>query len=216
MSNARPEPVSLLRPAHNLCLCQKPETEVTRFDCVNLKSAMVFHRIYHYSFGLHVNHLLFLNTYLFGLLFLVASFGHLWVFVIASLAYVVYLVLLTRLVIFHLLPYILFLFGLACAAWELRISAANSGFCVWEVAVAGVCLMLASFAFQLAGHWIHEVFNAPPSLMHGFVAAPVLEYVSLLWRLGYGGTLHEEVLNEVEAVRSRALQLHQDLLFVSS
>lgn len=51
-------------------------------------------------------------------------------------------------------------------------------------AMSGFALMMGSFACQLAGHAYFEVFQAPPDLVHGFFAAPVLEWMSLLGRCG--------------------------------
>lgn len=44
--------------------------------------------------------------------------------------------------------------------------------------------MLGSFTVQLTDHWLNEDLQAPPHLFHGFVGAPLYEYISLLLRLG--------------------------------
>lgn len=53
-----------------------------------------------------------------------------------------------------------------------------------EVLALGFGLIIASFMCQLVGHARYEKYSAPPHLFHGFVAAPILEFVSLVFRLG--------------------------------
>ena len=116
--------------------------------------------------------------------------------------YAAYALLLTR---GAALPYVGVIAGLCFAAWEVRgaILALADG-SAYSVALVGTGIVLTSFTAQLLGHALHERFQAPPLLMHGFVAAPVLEFVSLLFRLGALPELYAEVLAEVASVRAEA------------
>jgi len=68
-------------------------------------------------------------------------------------------------------------------------------------------VILGSFMAQIAGHVMCEDYQAPPSLMHGFVAAPILETVSLMLRLGLLSSDDQDVWKEVDEIRHRAAQL---------
>ena len=57
---------------------------------------------------------------------------------------------------------------------------------------------------QILGHCMFEEFHSPPNLLHGFVAAPLLEFVSLVFRLGFLAELRVEVDREVEKIRADA------------
>ena len=71
---------------------------------------------------------------------------------------------------------------------------------------AGLAIVLGSFMLQLLGHCLHERFQAPLSLLHGFVAAPPLEWISFLLRCGFAGGVHDPVFGgiweEVASARS--------------
>ena len=55
------------------------------FEYFGRRSAMVYHLVYHYSMWLHVNHILFLHTCVFGIVLMAASFGWYGVGVITGL-----------------------------------------------------------------------------------------------------------------------------------
>lgn len=180
----------------------KPATEVVDFSPLPLRAALTYHLIYHYSFMLHVNHLIFLHTYLFGMLLLLASSTEWLVLAGTTAVYAMYVIVLTQRLA---LPYVAFVGGLAAAAWELQrwLSIAVE-LAPWMVALIAVGVVLSSFICQLVGHAVHERFQAPPAILHGFVAAPPLEYVSLLGRLGFCPSLMRDVMPTVEDVRERA------------
>lgn len=153
-------------------------TELRRFDARSLRAALVYHRVYHYTASLHANHLVFLHSYLLGVFLLLASPAapQPWLLVCGSCAYIGYVVWLTRDVISLMPPYVVLLAGIAAAAWRLGDLLADV--CAlgdWLVPLAAVALILGSFIAQLLGHAAHEAFFAPPSLQHGFLAAPPLE-----------------------------------------
>ena len=176
-------------------------TSVVNYDFFSLESSMVYHLIYHNSLGIHINHMLFLNTYLFGVFLIVASSG-LWQLVVAVAAlYALYAVVLTRGIA---LLYGVAIFGIAAGAWFLVDTTATAAFHSWYYAFVGLGVVLVSFVLQLVGHAIHEEFKAPPLLKHGFVSAPVLEYVSFLFRLGLCPARYKAVTDTVERVRAEA------------
>eukprot|EP00662_Eupelagonemidae_sp_cell21_P037761 gene37761-10267_t len=92
----------------------QPSTELTRFDPCDLHRGMVYHRVYHYSLALHLNHLAFLNTYLFGVAVLLAA-SRLWE-VPAGVGgcYAVWMVAVTR---GRALPYAAVVGGIGYGAW---------------------------------------------------------------------------------------------------
>jgi len=171
------------------------------FDILSLKSSMIFHRCYHYSVALQLNHLLFLNLYVLGVLMIAASFGG-WSSVCTIMAiYASYAVYLARL---QALPYLCLVGLLAVYATELAARSGSQQSYNWEAALTGLWIVFGSFLAQLAGHALFEEFAAPPHLFHGFVAAPLLEFVSLLFTLGFLPALREAVDLEVERERGAA------------
>ena len=75
---------------------------------------------------------------------------------------------------------------------------------IWKKILIDVGIVLGSFAMQILGHCMFEEFHSPPNLIHGFVAAPLLEFVSLVFRLGFLAELRVEVDREVEKIRADA------------
>eukprot|EP00756_Hemistasia_phaeocysticola_P059026 Hpha_TRINITY_DN35725_c0_g1::TRINITY_DN35725_c0_g1_i1::g.139861::m.139861 len=182
-------------------------TAVTNYEFFSLESSMVYHLIYHYSIPMHINHLIFLNTYMFGVFLAFSSTG-LWPVVSAvAVLYALYAVMLTRGVA---VPYALFVGGMACGAWFVVENELIGHLLKWHYALVGLGVILVSFILQLAGHAVHEDFKAPPLLKHGFVSAPVLEFMSLVFRLGLCRDLRQRVYEQVETARADAE--HQSLI----
>jgi hypothetical protein len=66
-------------------------------------------------------------------------------------------------------------------------------------------IILGSFILQIIGHNLHEDYQAPPSLNYGFVAAPVLKSVRLLFRLvNFKSQKSSIIMKQVEEIRLRA------------
>ena len=183
----------------------KPRTAVTTFDRLSLRSSMVYHLTYHHSLALHINHLVFLNTYLFGVWLLLSAVHPVCCWVAIS-GYTLYSLRVAGWALG--LP-----FGLLQGASGYGAIAVHAGALVawrwttYEVAGLGFSLVIGSFLAQLAGHAASEAFVAPPHLFHGLVAAPLLEWVSLGFRLGALPVLRQEVGTEVAAARSAATAL---------
>lgn len=165
---------------------------------------MLYHVTYHCTTALHVNHLIFLHTLLFGM-WLSFSAAGLWELLVAAVALFVAYICLLFAAHRPLLasPYCLFVSLLATGAWFLREALARS-LQPWQVLLIGLGIILASFTVQLYGHAKYEEFEAPPNLWHGFVAAPILEYASLLFRLGALTEMKQGVMQEAEAARAEA------------
>ena len=75
---------------------------------------------------------------------------------------------------------------------------------VWKKILVDLGIVLGSFVMQILGHCMFEEFHSPPNLAHGFIAAPLLEFVSLVFRLGFLHDLRVEVDREVEKIRNDA------------
>lgn len=175
---------------------------------MSMGSSMVYHRVYHYSWPITINHLLFLNTYVFGVLLALASCGgNVALYIVTSL-YATYALCMSR---GAALPYVGCVV-LLCMSAQRGVEVLHSSGLdrSWEVTCIGACVVLLSFMAQLAGHGLHEEFSAPPDLFHGFVAAPVLESISLQMRLGLMPALSEVVNGEVERVRSEGRRTAQE------
>jgi hypothetical protein len=157
---------------------------------------MRYHWAYHWTLSLHLNHMIFLNTYLFSVFLVAASSGYWQVPAALAAAYSLYVVVLARWVG---APYVVLVGLLASGAWLLRLALAGdfvearpplalagSGVRLepWQILLVGVGAMLGSFICQLVGHARTELLIAKPHLFHGFVAAPALEWVSFLYRCG--------------------------------
>lgn len=187
----------------------KPGTSVLGFEKLSMRSSMVYHRVYHYSWPIALNHLLFLNTYVLGVLLVVDSCGGpLALYVVVSL-YATYSLAMS---LGAALPYMVCIALLCVAAQRAGEALRSSGGLdhSWEVPCVGVGLVLLSFIAQLVGHALHEEFSAPPDLFHGFVAAPVLESISLQMRLGLMPRLSHVVDMEVDRVRLEARRAAQE------
>ena len=172
------------------------------FNILSLKSSMIFHRCYHYTVALQLNHLLFLNTYMFGILSIAASILQGWYLAYAvTLIYAAYALYLAR---FWAVPYLCLVSLLAVLATELAttmLQNEESNQTSYIAPLTGLGIVLGSFIAQLAGHAMFETFAAPPHLFHGFIAAPLLEFVSLLFSMGFMPVLSEQVDVEVERHR---------------
>lgn len=191
-------------------LAQTTYSLPTTFDKTSLHSSLVYHLVYHRSIALHVNHLIFLNSYLFGVLLCAASTGGKSGDIVCGALtgiYASYVLLLTK---GYGVPYVIFVSALALSARTFRLWIDTYLDRTYVPPVVGICIVLLSFSSQLLGHRLHEEIIAAPNLFHGFVAAPVLEYMSLLLRIGIlPETITRGVLIEVDALRAPSLSAHQ-------
>ena len=78
-----------------------------------------------------------------------------------------------------------------------------------DVSGIGLGVILFSFICQLIGHSYHEEFKVKPNLFHGFIAAPILESTSLVYRIG---GYPPGLLEKVNSVREKALIEHKRLI----
>jgi len=141
------------------------------FSPFDLRAALVFHRVYHASRGIQVNHWVFLPCYLLGVFLALTNF---WAQMAAYVLLSVYALGLTGRVVGG--SYVVFLLSpLLFLAWVLTENLANQP--AWVPAATGGGIALASLLLQLVGHAKFEKLKPPPTLMHGLVAAPMLEWM---------------------------------------
>lgn len=158
-----------------LPLWKKPRARIEDFHAFSPHKALLYHLVYHYSIFTHINHLILLNVYLAAVLSLAGTIGGATIGAILG----VYAIFLGE----HLsIPYLGVLYGLY------RISIFIDWNIWYKLVVIPVSLIL-----QLLGHWIFEDYQAPPSLIHGFIAAPILEWLALVKRFQYNHHLWREV-----------------------
>jgi hypothetical protein len=188
------------------------------FDPWNRHKALTYHRVFHYSVQLQFNHLIFLHTYLLGIGVIVATGG--WTLSIAVAAvYIAYSCFSIR-PLFGAICYSVIVLAIFCVGSILNLYL-HSTLTTWTVAFVGVGIVLASFLLQLLGHYFHEEFFAPPSLMHGLVAAPSLEAQWLLLIILYRKTeeyniIMEEVLNSRKLLAADKSKLEYERPLVSN
>jgi hypothetical protein len=142
--------------------------------------AILYHSTFHYTFNLHINHMIFLHTYLFGLLLLCSCGGWIPLIVIDAM----YIIYAWKLIQPHAyaIAYSLFLCAIGFVAkFFLFIMESEYDYEVWEVVIIGVGIIIVSFMCQLYGHHRYEDYTAPPSLTHGLFAAPILEFQCFLY-----------------------------------
>jgi len=145
--------------------------------------AILYHKTFHFSFGLHINHMIFLHTYLFGLFLLCACGG--WIpLILFDISYIVYAWKLVQ-PRFYAMVYVIILCGIGFAAKSfLFMMETEYDYELWQMLIIGGGIILFSFVCQLYGHHHCEKYTAPPALFHGLFAAPILEFQSFLYWFG--------------------------------
>jgi hypothetical protein len=178
----------------------------------DLYGAVIYHLVYHYSLSLHVNHLVFLHTYGIGIGVLTFSLSTHYISFLILFLYCIYILLLSSSGLKNFkdlsygLLYIITVIILQVFAVFVIAKAVNE-FKKIEIAALGLLIILISFMMQLIGHCLHEKFATEPHLVHGFIAAPFLEFISLLIRCGIIDTYKNNstwfgLLDKVEYHRS--------------
>jgi len=167
---------------------------------------MKFHLTYHYTTQIAINHLIFQNTYVFGVFCLCALYWP----VLAAIAilYSVFTIVLGRL---WGIPYVVALGGMACGAYYFVFWLEQDVHLLWwHVFLIAFGIILVSFAGQTIGHAVHEEYSIPVVPYNGLVAAPAMEWLALIcrvkrWRNGIGESdIVSRVWAEVEDVRAEA------------
>ena len=222
-----------LRARWRCCSWKGSVRGVERFVPLPLRSAVLYHLVYHRSLGIALNHLCFLHTYLFGVLLLAAAppgAGGIALCTAAIVCVVVSVVIGgLRLGVVH---GVLVTLPLAAAAWCTALALSSHGDRALFVAAratatttrllapaddwvdaavvlgTSIVLVLLSFALQLIGHCVHERFEAAPQPLHGLIAAPLLEFACIFVRSGAWDL--EGVLAEADELR--AVQERQNAL----
>lgn len=146
--------------------------------------AILYHKTFHHSFSLHLNHLIFLHIYLFGLFLLCACFSWL-VCLVLEAAFITYACKLIQPSPYAIV-YVVILCAIGLAAMGcLFIMETELDYEIWEIFIVAGGIILFSFACQLIGHYRYEKYTAPTSLTNSLVAAPILEFQSFLYWFGY-------------------------------
>merc|ERR1712007_180715 len=122
---------------------------------MSLESSMVYHLVYHYSLLIHINHLIFLNTYLFGVFLTVASTSF-WPLVAIVVGFYAFYAMILLPTTATAVPYTLFLGGLATAAWSLVDATSDSSSLLymqsWHYTFIGLGVVIVSLLAQIVGH----------------------------------------------------------------
>ena len=181
------------------------------FQPFRFREAVVYHLVYHFSFGMHVNHLIFLPMYLVGVFVLAGLVWPPWLCIALAALLALYstglagVLLGVSFAVIVELPAVL-LANYARSEW--------GGGTLGGVGILGLGTMLGAFALQLIGHAAFEDIQASPNLMHGFVSAPILEWACMWLRLrrwyagppGRGAKWANGVWDEVLVVREALLK----------
>lgn len=151
---------------------------------LSMKNLMYYHMTYHHSKSIHLNHLIFLHIYLFGLflnLVAIDKIGY-----VASICILLYCIL--NLIIFRL-HFISWLYSIIIISigflsyisyhFYLKPSQFDVNYKEGIPFIIGFSLMLLALISQEFGHLCFEKFLPPTSLYHGFIAAPFLEFMAL-------------------------------------
>lgn len=173
------------------------------FHFLNRKRALFYHLMFHHSTSLHINHMIFLHTFLFGAL--LCSSTNIISLVLITVIFAMYASVIIRPLLFTAI-YILGILILSLTAFYLEAYLSSSStyeLKKWVIAVIGGGIVLTSFMFQLLGHALYEELVAPPNLIHGFLAAPILEFQCFLYRWDMGNTTTEylSITDEVKQGR---------------
>lgn len=171
--------------------------EINQFCLLDRKKALVYHMTFHFSLELHINHMIFLHSYMFGI-FTISSLGGWLSLFMAALPFLLYTIFIIKPVIGAGF-YICVVSGLAVAAEVFGNYIATSD---WMTAVIGLGIVLISFCCQLAGHAFYEDYFAPPALLHGFIAAPILEFQCFLYKFHSRADEFDILLNLVTSQRN--------------
>jgi hypothetical protein len=184
------------------------------FQPLDRERALRYHLMFHHSLALHINHMIFLHTFLFGVL--LCSSLNAAALISVTAAYTLYASIIIRPAKFYfiyiLVPGILALSAVICEDYiSTKFSTQK-----WLVGAAGSAIILSSFAFQLMGHALHEELFAPPNIFHGFLAAPILEFQCFIFRMRYVDASEYdsimEVVNKSRNELKESLEPHRQLL----
>jgi hypothetical protein len=194
------------------CLKTQRSLNLSQLSLTELRPALTYHLVFHYSLSLHINHLIFLHTYELGAFIFLTSL-HPVLSLAAAVLSSIYISHIHRRSTCPAVPcftwlIVVLLEGLALIVVDSCRSdpaslCANANSYRWltlcslnaywpaestpvlQGAMLGVALMLSSFIFQLIGHRLCEDLVSPPRMFHGLVAAPILVTQIRLLLLSY-------------------------------
>ena len=157
--------------------------KVYAFNPFRRDMAILYHKTFHYSFELHVNHMVFLHLYIYGLLLVCSLWG--WLAIgLCLLPFVAYSYRTIR-PLPYACAYIIGLCAIGVAAfYTFDLFVLEHDVENFVVGIMGASIVLFSLCCQVLGHHFYEEYSAPPDLVHGFLTAPALEMQSFLYRSG--------------------------------
>lgn len=189
---------------------------------LDLRSAMIYHLTYHSTRSLHINHLIFLHGYMLAVFVACACASRpgsvasaVAVGVPASIV-VAYSELLGGKIVARIpaasgillcgfQP--LITICLAAAAWWIA-GYPLAGVSRVVLGASALGVSVGCLIAQVIGHKLNEPVMASPNLFHGFIAAVVLEWFSLVIRLGGASAIGLDGV-WAEAARVRAILEHE-------
>jgi hypothetical protein len=168
------------------------------FNPWNFEEALFFHLVYHYNIKTHINHLIFLNTYIFGILLLIECFSTIitWCFLLLYVFYIMYLHISFGLLYSFILVFIKLSVEYIYSILQ------NSSWSDNYIYIIGFSIIIISFIFQLSSHFLFEIFHSSPSLSHGLVTAPFLEICSIKYRISPNQNLEKNMWIRVDSQRN--------------
>lgn len=156
------------------------------------EDALAYHIVYHGSEGIHLNHLIFLHTYVLGVFLLSISISIQFSLVLLTL-YIGYIMKMEYYLGVTYTTILFILYAMAYGIWS-QIFASQSTYAI----VASFILIIASFVCQLIGHRLYEKVQAAPNLWHGLWSAPFLEYSALIYRKRRRAKVFRDAFEEVD------------------
>jgi uncharacterized membrane protein YGL010W len=161
------------------------------FKAFDLVDALAYHLVYHRSPGIHINHLIFGQTYLFGATLLLLSLGTLYPSLAAMVTYVSYCVRMEYYLGMSYSTVILVVYFAAFSLWAFVLDRKPAY-------LLSIGIMVTSLLCQVVGHQVYELYQASPNLLHGLYSAPFLEWCGLWYRRRRYNKLFVDKFNAVD------------------
>ena len=167
---------------------------------------IIYHLIYHNSIKLHINHLLLLHFYIFGIFFATTAASStennvINVLVTVAALLSIFEIIFTRCNLYGVSHVIFVIVPLVVAAHYLN-ETTRTYLTSYETVGIGLGIALFSLLLQIAGHKLWEDFQANAAVTHGLIAAPVLEWTCIFVR--YYPSLNRKIWDEVDNARQEA------------
>lgn len=181
-----------------------------KIELFSMRSLMYYHMTFHHSSLIHINHIIFLHIYLFGLFLVFITIHELFAFIMILL-YCLLFIMIFRFNIISLL-YSIIIIGIGLLThyiYQQYLSPPH-----FDVNykngipyIIGISTIIFALLSQQFAHCCCEKFTPPTSLYHGFIAAPFLEFMTLFILLDCN-RLYPSKLNGIkQAIQKRRRRL---------